>query len=72
MKYDILMIDPPWKKSKGGLRSCSPNLRRMDRLTKDKILSWIQRNEFVEYKGGNLIYADDLEAFINKLYSQSD
>jgi len=28
----------------------------MDRLTKDKILSWIQRNEFVEYKGGNLIY----------------
>ena len=25
MKYKILNIDPPWKKSKGGLRNCRPN-----------------------------------------------
>jgi len=25
MKYDILNIDCPWKKSKGGLRKCRPN-----------------------------------------------
>ena len=35
---------------------------------KQKILNWIKENEFSHHQGGYLIHADDLEAFINKLF----
>lgn len=28
MKYDVIMIDPPWPKKKGGIRSACPNQTR--------------------------------------------
>lgn len=36
---------------------------------KNKILNWIKENEFDHHQGGYLIHADDLEAFINKIFS---
>lgn len=35
---------------------------------KDKILNWIKEYEFTQHQGGNLVYADDLEVFINKIF----
>lgn len=39
---------------------------------RDKILNWIKENEFSNHQGGWLIHADDLEAFINKLFSSEN
>ena len=35
---------------------------------KEKILNWIKEHEFTQCQGGNLIHADDLEVFINKIF----
>lgn len=38
MNYDILMIDPPWKKSKGGLRKSDS--KKIDVFSREKRIGW--------------------------------
>ena len=64
-KYEIVYVDPPWKKKKGGLRKSRPNQTRdldYETLSNDEIKSIISKIQ-VEEKH-NFLYGPLMNSYL--------
>ncbi len=69
MKYDILVIDPPWPKKKGGLRAVRPNQKRcLDYKTMsfDDIFTFIDSSVIPLGAANHSIFMWNIEASLTR------
>ena len=67
MNYDILMIDPPWKKSKGGLRKSRPRQTRdldYDTMGIEDIFALLDKEIFPKANETNTVFMWCIDKYI--------